>query len=416
MTIEPVWSTPRLLLFRFFVVWVLLLTITIPFDYNSIRVNRNWFAGIYEWMVRYSARIFLGTDTPYEQRLISDSTGLYVHAFNMLLLSLVAALAWTYLFSRYRSHWQLQYWFTAYTRYFLALQLLIYGFAKIFKAQFYLPEPNILYTPLGQLYPDILYWSSMGVSRSYSMFLGIVEVIAALLLFFRRTTIAGALAALMIMLNVTAINMAYDISVKFLSLLLLLLSIYLLAAEAKRIFLFMSGQAVAASQQWQPHWKGKNNFRVWIIKRTIITLLILESMSLYLYTRNFNDDKRARPYLHGAWEVKTFIAGTDTLPPLLTDSIRWKRVFVHRQGYFIIQKMDDQMMDYEMNIDKVNQQIYLQSDAGRDTLLFDDPGNGKLYLQTTRDPSIKVTLEKIDWQQLPALKKEFNWRIDGGIP
>ena len=38
---------------------------------------------------------------------------------------------------------------------FLALQLLQYGFDKVFKHQFYLPEPNTLYTPLGLLPPDL---------------------------------------------------------------------------------------------------------------------------------------------------------------------------------------------------------------------------------------------------------------------
>jgi hypothetical protein len=394
--------------------WVVLFSLTVPFEYNFLPWpgDWNWVKNCCEWMVRYSARIFISQETPYEASVISDSTGMYVHAFNILLLALVITLAWTFFFSQIRSHRKLHYWFTVYVRYFLSLQLLIYGFSKVFKAQFYLPEPNILYTPVGQLYPDILYWSSMGVSRSYSMFLGIVEVIAALLLLFRRTTIVGALAALLVMINVTAINMAYDISVKFVSLFLLLLSIYLLAREAKRIIPFISGKAVAASTQWQPQWKGNSRMVAGIVRAVIRALLIYESLSLYLHANNFNDDKMPRPYLHGAWEVKTFVAGNDTLPPLLTDSIRWRRVFVHRQGYFIIQKMDDQMMDYEMEINRASQQIYLQSDTGRDTLSFNDAGNGKLYIQTTREPSIKITLEKIDWQKLPALKKEFNWRID----
>src|SRR5690606_16225956 len=37
---------------------------------------------------------------------------------------------------------------------FLSLHLLKYGFDKIFKTQFYLPEPNILYTEMGMLDKD----------------------------------------------------------------------------------------------------------------------------------------------------------------------------------------------------------------------------------------------------------------------
>lgn len=404
------WPTSRLLLFRFLVVWIVLLTITIPFTYHIIPVTGNWFAGISEWIVRYSARIFVGTD-PYERQLISDSTGMYVHVFNMLMIALVVSLAWTY-FSGVRSHQRLQYWFIVYVRYFLALQLLIYGFSKVFKAQFYLPEPNILYTPMGQLYPDILYWSSMGVSRSYSIFLGFAEVVAALLLFFRRSTMAGAVCSLFIMINVLAINLAYDISVKLLSLFLLLLSLYLVSTEGRRIISFIGGKAVEGSQLWKPQWTGYSKLIVTIVKTIVILLIIYESLSLYINTNNFNDDKVRRPYLHGAWSVKMFIAGNDTLPPLLTDSVRWRRVFFHRQGYFIVQKMDDSMLDYEMQIDSVKRFIELRTDTGYDTLLFERPNDNTLFIQTKNTPAIKVVLEKLDWEKLPALQKEFNWRID----
>jgi hypothetical protein len=411
MKVNPDWSTPKLILFRLFAVWVVLLTITIPFTYHFFPVTGNWFSGISEWMVRYSARIFVGTG-PYAQQLISDSTGMYVHVFNMLMIALVVSLVWTYFYSTVRSHQRMQYWFTVYVRYFLALQLLIYGFSKVFKAQFYLPEPNTLFTPLGQLYPDILYWSSMGVSRSYSMFLGIGEVLAALLLFFRRTTMIGAVCSVFIMINVLAINLAFDISVKILSLFLLLLSVYLLSTEGKRIILFTTGKTVEASRLWKPQWTGTTKLVVAVIKTIIIGLIVFESLSLYIRTSNFNDDKAPRPYLHGAWSVKTFIAGNDTLPPLLTDSIRWRRVFFHRQGYFIVQKMDDRMFDYEMRVDSAKKFIELRTDTGYDTLLIDHHTPATLSLQTIRIPVIKVILEKIDLEKLPAFQKEFSWRID----
>ncbi|HEX2628436.1 MAG TPA: hypothetical protein VHM26_05485 [Chitinophagaceae bacterium] len=405
------WSTSRLLLFRFFVVWVVLLTITIPFHYHFLPSTGNWITGVSEWMVRYSARIFVGT-AHYEQQLLSDSTGFYVHMFNMLMLALVASFAWTFFYPRIRTHRQLQYWFTVYVRYFLALLLLIYGFPKVFKAQFYLPEPNILYTPMGQLYPDILYWSSMGVSRSYSMFLGCAEVIAALLLFFRRTAMMGAIGALFILLNVLAINLAYDIAVKMLTTFLIILCIYLLLTEARRIILFTSGNAVTASALWKPLWTGKTKLIIGSIKIIVILALIYESVFPYVKSNNFNDDKAPRPYLHGAWSVKTFITGNDTLPPLLTDNTRWRRVFFHRQGYFIVQKMDDSMLDYKMKMDRVNKRIQITTDTGFDTLLFDHPNEHSLLIQTMHPPVIKVVLEKIDWEKLPALQKEFSWTLD----
>jgi hypothetical protein len=94
-------------------------------------------------------------------------------------------------------------------RYYLALILFIYGFSKVFKAQFYLPEPNLLFTTLGNLDKDILFWSTIGSSRSYSIFLGIIEIIPAMLLLFRKTSFIGSLIATGVLLHVVAINLLF---------------------------------------------------------------------------------------------------------------------------------------------------------------------------------------------------------------
>jgi hypothetical protein len=62
---------------------------------------------------------------------------------------------------------------------YLAVVLMKYGFDKIFKAQFYLPEPNILYSRFGNLDKDILFWSTMGTSRFFSISTGILELFTA---------------------------------------------------------------------------------------------------------------------------------------------------------------------------------------------------------------------------------------------
>jgi hypothetical protein len=90
-----------------------------------------------------------------------------------------------------------------------------------------LPEPNLLFTPLGQLDKDILYWSTMGSSYGYNLFLGCTELLTGVLLFFRKTRAIGALAAVFICANIVAVNFSFDISVKLLSSFLLLLSLFI---------------------------------------------------------------------------------------------------------------------------------------------------------------------------------------------
>src|SRR5258708_15143340 len=67
--------------------------------------------------------------------------------------------------------------FKSLSAYYIAAILLKYGFDKVFKQQFYLPEPNILYTNFGSLTKDILFWSAIGTSYTYSLVTGGIEVL-----------------------------------------------------------------------------------------------------------------------------------------------------------------------------------------------------------------------------------------------
>jgi hypothetical protein len=410
------WSWSRLFFFRSFLLFVVLLILSFSFGYYLLPEPANLLDGPFESLARFTSQLFFPHRDTNAAGLISDSLLFYINAFNILIISLLLALAWGFAFKRIRSHDQLLYLFTAGVRYYLALQLFIYGFSKVFKAQFYLPEPNILYTKLGEVPKDLLYWSTMGVSRGYSIFLGVSEVIAASLLLFRRTTLAGAFISTFILINVAAINFAYDISVKLLSCFLLLLSLFLLSLHGKRILQFFAGKPTGPQTNYSPAIRTDNMRWVYRpLKTLLIAIILLESLWIYISTRHFNDDMIPRPLLHGAYQVDAFILNGDTLPPLLTDSIRWKRVFFHRQGYFITEKMNDEMIDYTMKYDTSRQDIYITSYGAATpiTLSWQQPDSNTLLLEgSTGTNKLKLLLHPLNWQQLPILKKEFNWTVD----
>ncbi|MBL0334556.1 MAG: hypothetical protein IPP73_04285 [Chitinophagaceae bacterium] len=89
---------------------------------------------------------------------------------------------------------------------------------------------------------------------------------------------------------------------------------------------------------------------------------------MYVKTGNYNDDLDPRPPFHGAWEVTNFIRNNDTLPPILTDKTRWKRVFVHRKGYLIIQGMNDGMQDFKLVTDTIQKRWLAEDEAGKEVM------------------------------------------------
>lgn len=297
--------------------------------------------------------------------------------------------------------------------YYLSLQLFKYGFDKVFKYQFYLPEPNILYTPVGNLSKDFLYWTSMGTSYWYSVFAGTIEIIPACLLLFKKTRTLGLLITFMVLTNVIAINIGFDISVKIHATFLILTTLTLLQPQCKQLYnLFILQQTSNLSTTNEFQLQFNNPSIAPTIKTLIISLLLMESLYPYATARNFNDDLATRPYLHGAYQINEIIpVSNDSLPTLSL-----KRIFVHRSGYLIFQNKKDQMQDLKLSVDSIKKQFtltdyhnntihlsytYLPSDSLLNLQYFN--GNNEYLLKT----------KALNWRRLPALQNSFHWSIDG---
>ncbi len=90
--------------------------------------------------------------------------------------------------------------------------LAFYGLAKILGAQFYTPDlipTEIETTPISQI-PDFdLAWVFMGRSYGYMLFIGMSELIGALMLLFNKTKLIGTLILIAIMVNVIVFDIFF---------------------------------------------------------------------------------------------------------------------------------------------------------------------------------------------------------------
>ncbi len=150
-------------------------------------------------------------------------------------------------------------------RYSLASTMLAYGLAKVFGTQMPAPTPGRLLQPVGQMSPMGLLWTFMGHSLPYQMLGGAAEVIGALLLLPRRTTTVGALLVAAVMANVVALNLCYDVPVKRFSTQLLGMALFLLMADATRLWdVFVRNRPVDAvdhtSALFTVRWKRAARF------------------------------------------------------------------------------------------------------------------------------------------------------------
>jgi uncharacterized membrane protein YphA (DoxX/SURF4 family) len=365
----------------------------------------------FESITAWFARNILQIKRPFINELISDSTAFYINALWIFCFATIVAIVWQNI-DKQNNYRKWYSWFLVFVRYYLAIQLLTYGLNKVFKWQFYLPEPNTLFTTIGNTYKDLLYWSSMGTSRMYSIFTGLIEVVAALLLLFKRTTLLGACLAFAVMLNIVFINLSFDISVKLYSLFLTFLTCLIIQPHAKELVAFLLTKNYSTNIFLQR--KSKHKFLIFV-KWMMILLIIVDGLAVYVKSNNYNDDAQPKPLLHGAYEATIFVVNGDTLPPLTTDTIRWRRIFMHNRGYLITQYMNDAMQDYELQVDSIKHTIAIVNteDSSRHFFNYSKSSdttltlNGKLYKD-----SLNIHFNKIDLKKLPLLQNEFSWTID----
>jgi len=176
-----------------------------------------------------------GPEATYVPTPSGDTTLHYVQQAMFVGIALIGTLVWSMLDRRRIEYRELHAWVRLLVRYALALILFSYGFSKIFPQQFTPLSFARLMEPYGEFSPMGALWAFMSASRPYAAFSGAIEVIAGALLLFRRTTTLGAMVAAAAMTNVVALNFSYDVPVKIYSTNILLMAVFLLLPDVRRL-------------------------------------------------------------------------------------------------------------------------------------------------------------------------------------
>ena len=174
--------------------------------------------------------------------------------------------------------------------------LMKYGWNKVTKSQFYMPEPNTLYTPMGQLSRDIAYWSLMGSSYSYTFFLGLFEILVAFLLIFKRTQFLASILTVGVFTQIFLVNCSFDISVKLLSGSLLFFSLVYSAC------FFQNWKVMLRFPNRLQNLRNSRKHRV--LKYGFVAVVVMECIAPTIVSGNMNDDRFPRIQHHGAYRVE----------------------------------------------------------------------------------------------------------------
>lgn len=367
--------------------------------------------GPFFWLDRH---IFhTGYDPKIHDAFPQDDHFGVVFYLSLVLLAIIGTLTWSLLDKKRQQYDRLLFWFRLYIRYILAMIMFAYGIFKFIPVQMTYPSIVDLLTPLGEQTKFTILWNFMGVAPGYMMLTGLSEIAASLLLLNRRSLVLGYLVQLGVLINVVAFNLLYNVPVKMFSTQLLIYDLFLISPYCYRLFqLFFGGQAVALTEPGYTFLsRGEKYGLAGVLAGMPFLLFCLDTVGA---NRIYNQEQ-ANVHRQKLYEVTSFIA-TDTLPPLLTDTLRWKRFAFAYTSYAVIFDMKDKKDFYECDADSSKRTFTLHD--GKDTLHwpvfhYTYPTGDQLQLSGKwKGRDIKVSLRSIPIDSMVVNKEKAKWVLD----
>lgn len=411
------WTIRQLLWFRFFLVFFSLYIFPFPLGHvPGLHILTQWYTRIWHAVVPWVGAQVLKLDEPITIFFSGSGDKTYDYVFLLIAFtcSLVAATLWTLLARQRRSHNQLLEVLRIYVRYYLGVMMLMYGMSKVFHLQ--MPSPSLLQLlqPLGDKSPMGLAWTYVGYSPAFSMFAGLSEVIGGMLLFFRRTTLLGALLVAIVMVNVMVMNFTFDIPVKLYATLLVLMAVFLIAPDTRRLL-----QVVLWNEATQPRrpyvFKLSRRWRIVALIVKIIFVGVIFGGDAYSSWRAVHTygDRRPKPPLYGIFDVDRFVLRGDTLPPLTTDTKRWKQLILQSPDYVHVKLMNDSLVYYPSSWDEATHRLSIKGTQNGETVgmfTYKQSDTSELQLDgVLHKEGMVIHLRERDLQTFRLLNNRFRW-------
>ena len=415
--ISPQWSLSKKYLFRFFFILLFLL----------IFLNNNG-AFLYVQQLTFYPTKFLHQFIPWFSKTIvgyhydysiytngsGDTSYNYVLLLFLILASLVGSIIWSFLDYKRANYVKLYYWLIVLVRYYLAFTLILYGSIKIIQLQFPQPTLHRLLQPFGEASPMGLAWTFLGFSNGYNIFMGIIEVSAALLLF-RRTMVIGAFIALAASVNIMAINYFFDVPVKLLSTTLVAMSLFILTPYVITISKFFLFQEPQQLNPLQPPSFPKKWHKITFIafKCLIIVWTVTVMVNNILFQQNASGIDAPKPPLYGIYNVDKYIINGREVAPLATDKDRWKQMVIEYKDFAAIRTMDGDNAYFNMLLNQKDKKLELNSEnlaSAQYKFNYKFENDSTIIMSGTKNrDSIVIKLRKYNLKNFKLINRGFHW-------
>lgn len=246
-----------------------------------------------------------------------------------LLIGFIGALIWAIFDRKSKSYHLLYYWIRVVVRYRAGIGIIGFGFTKLFPTQMPYPSLGLLNSNFGDFTAQKVYWLSVGIVPWYQVFGGVVEILAGVLLFFRKTTTFGAILLVAALGDITFVNYAYDGGVHVYAFYFVVLGLFLAADDFQKLYNLLILERYTVPFRIYPD-LSQPALKYTRIGLKALTFIIFFGVMTYTEVINFKYDPYKQPstaglkVLRGNYRVTEFKINGQNIPYNPLDSVRWQ--------------------------------------------------------------------------------------------
>jgi hypothetical protein len=286
--------------------------------------------------------------------------------------------------------------------------MITYAVQKIIPIQAHYPTAPELLTHWGDLRNWEVLFRFMGTSPAYCMFSGWLELIASLLILFHRTRVLGCILMTMVLVQVVLFNVFYNNNIILLSGVLLLATLFILAPALPKLYLILIKLKPVSLAQYRykitTRWK----------KYLAIAIFFLPLWKVFLVTKtawNFYKGTVHNLEKQSLYDVAVFDQENKTIPPLITDTLRWKYVcfldYAPNKQKMVKFDMQERQSVYPCKWDTAQKKIIF-ADKDTTSLSYHILSDANMLLKGNwHGKNITIHLTKLSLDSLNLVKDKF---------
>ncbi|MBV7530844.1 DoxX family protein [Chitinophaga sp. sic0106] len=366
------WKPQQKLLFRILFVYLLLQVLPLDWTFYRYLGSISWGHTTYQDifnLAHYSTRFTAGPATFADWGIL-------------LVIAVVSGVVWTYRDANKTADYnQLWYWLRVLVRYRLALAILAYGFIKFFPLQAPYPSLSNLNTAYGAFNRWKLFSMSLGIVPGYELFLGLVEILLAVALLYRKTASIGAFLFLIFCGNVFISNIAYEGGDTVYSLQLILFAFFIFSFDFFRIVRLLLLQLPTAPNTFRPQFSnGLSVARIALKSAFVLCFIVIYGIKTGIGAKKDPYQFPGTPGLanaEGLYNVSTYVLQRDTIAYSPVDPHRWHNVVFESWNTISIKSLEP------VTVDNNNAHTVITAQEPRN---YESEGtNGRRYYSYTID-------------------------------